>query len=131
MMEAVARMLQAFYGSFGLPAFPVDSVPDRDENGNELQPPYITYSVAVPDWRQNMTHYARVYWRSYSLSEVSAKADEIAARIGEGITLKSEDGYITIAPGQPFMQYQPTDAMDEIKIVYMNMEMGGYIRQKG
>ena len=131
-MQAVARMLQTFYGSFGLRAYPEQSVPDRDENGNELEPPYITYSVAVPDWRSgNMLHHARVYWRSYSLSEVSAKADEIAARIGEGITLSSQDGYITLAPGQPFMQYQPTDEMDEIKIVYINMEMGGYIRRKG
>lgn len=131
-MQAVARMLQTFYGSFGLRSYPEQSVPDKDENGDELEPPYITYSVAVPDWRSgNMLHHARVYWRSYSLSEVSAKADEIAARIGEGITLKSEDGYITLAPGQPFMQYQPTDEMDEIKIVYMNMEMGGYIRRKG
>lgn len=131
MMEATARMLQAFYGSFGLRAYPEDSVPERDENGNELMPPYITYQVSVPDWRSNTLHHARVYDRSFSLENVSKKADEIATAIGEGITLKSEDGYITLAPGQPFMQYQPTDEMDEIKIVYMNMEMGGYIRRKG
>ena len=130
-LESVARMLQSFYGSFGLPAFPEQSVPDKDENGDELEPPYITYSVSAPDWRSNMLHHARVYWRSYSLSEVSAKADEIAARIGEGITLRSEDGYITLAPGQPFMQFQPVDEKDEIKVVYINMEMGGYIRRKG
>lgn len=130
-LESVARMLQTFYGSFGLRAFPEQSVPDRDENGDELEPPYITYSVAMPDWRSNTLHHARVYWRSYSLSDVSAKADEIAARIGEGITLRSEDGYITLAHGQPFMQFQPVDEKDEIKIVYINMEMGGYIRRKG
>ena len=131
MIEAIARMLQDFYSSFGIPAFPEQQVPDTDEAGNELQPPYITYRLVVPNWAGNATHYARVFYRSFSLAEVSAKADEIAERIGEGITLKSDDGYITLSPGEPFMQFQPTDETPEIKIVRINMEMCGYIRRKG
>lgn len=131
MIEAIARMLQDFYSSFGIPAFPEQQVPDTDENGNALQPPYITYRLVAPTWRGNVTHYARVFYRSFSLTEVSAKADEIVARIGEGITLKSEDGYVTLAPDEPYIQFQPTDETPEYKIIRINMEMGGYIRQKG
>lgn len=123
-MTATARALYAFYSSFGLPAYVEDDVP------SDAALPYITYTLVEPDWHYNASHQARVWYRSESLASTAAKADEIAARVGEGITLRADGGYITLAPGQPYMQRTNVGDPD-IKVIYINFDMGGYIARKG
>ena len=123
-MTATMRALYAFYSSFGLPAYPEGDVP------SSAVLPYITYTLVEPDWHYHTTHQARVWYRSESFAAVAAKADEIAARVGEGVTLKADAGYITLAPGQPYMQRMDVGA-PEIKVIYINFDMGGYVAQGG
>lgn len=129
-MKEVAKALQAFYSGFGLRAFPEDSVPEKEEDGSELLPPYITYTVVQPRWDEFAVHQARVWTRSTSFVEAANRAEAIIDAIGEGITIPVEGGYITLDPGTPLVQMQPID--DPLyKVAYINLQLGAFIAQKG
>lgn len=129
-MIEVAKCLQAFYSRFGWRAFPEESVPEKEDDGSELMPPYITYTVVQPRWDEYAVHQARIWTRSTSFVEAAYKAEEIIEAIGEGITLPVEGGYVTLDPGTPLVQMQPID--DPLyKVAYINMQLGAFIAQKG
>lgn len=118
-MTEIAKALAAFYGSFGIPAYTEDSVPDN------VTLPYITYTVPQSDVFSGATHQARVWYEGTGYASVSAKADEIIAAIGQGVRLKAGRGYVCIYPGTPLAQMQPAD--DATRIVYLNLELRSYV----
>lgn len=129
-MTEVAKALNTFYSGFGLRAFPEDSVPEKEEDGSELLPPYITYTVVQPRWDEFAVHQARIWTRSTSFVDVASKADEILSVIGDGVTIPTENGYVTLDPGTPLVQMQPID--DPLyKVAYINLQLGAFIAQKG
>lgn len=126
-MTNTAKALNAFWSSFGLPAYPEDNVPECDGNGNKLAPPYITYTLVEPDWDTPTTHQARVWYRTESYATINAKIDEIAARIpaGCGVRVPTDGGFLWINRGSPWVQYQPTDDR-VLKIAYINTQLNAY-----
>lgn len=125
-MTDVARALQAFYSGFGLRAWPEDSVPDKEDDGSELLPPYITYTIVQPNWNENAAHHARVWTRSESFAQAMEKADEIKNAIGEGVLLPAGDGYVCLRPGTPLIQMQPID--DPLyKVAYINLQINAFV----
>lgn len=124
-MTNTAKALYEFFSSFGIPAFTEYDVPDEfpDENGvmQPVNPPYITYEVAEPDWPDEADIYARVWYRSTSYTEINAKVDEISAAIGGGVSIPTADGAVYLLKGAPFAQNMPMEGDDTLKVVYLNM----------
>ena len=118
-MTEVAKALKAFYGSFGIPAYTEDNVP------NDVKMPYITYTVPQSAVFSSATHQASVWYYGNSNVAVIAKADEILAAIGRGVKLKAGRGFVCIYPGSPLAQMQPAD--EALAIVYLNLELRSYV----
>ena len=118
-MTEIAKVLYAFYSSFGIPAYTEDSVP------SDAQLPYITYTLPQSEVFSSVTHQVRVWYYGTSNAPVNAKADEILAAIGQGIKLRTVRGFVCIYPGSPLAQMQPAD--DTTRIVYINLELRSYV----
>ena len=109
-MTNIAIALYNFFSGFGLPAYVEYAPPD------DAELPYITYQLTDPDWRDNATFYARVWYRSTSYAQINAKVDEIAAAIGEGLRIK----------GTPWAQNMPMEGDDTLKVVYLNFILNAF-----
>ena len=126
-MTDVARALQSFWSGFGLPAYPEAGVPEAEDGEDSLTSllPYITYQLIQPEWDQNATYQARVWYWSESNVGIMAKVDEIKAEIGEGLLLPAGAGYICFRPGTPLVQMQPSEDW-RLKIAYINLQFNAY-----
>ena len=124
-MTNTAIALHTFFSGFGIPAFVEYDVPDEfpDEHGDmqPVRPPYITYQLVEPDWRDSAPIYARVWYRSTSYTAINAKVDEIRAAIGEGVSIPTDSGAVWLFKGSPFAQNMPMEGDDTLKVVYLNM----------
>ena len=116
-MRAAAKALKTFASSFGLPAYTVDSVPD------EISVPYLTYPFTEPEWNQKATWYIQGWYRTTSNAELMAKADEIIQRIGTGITIKTDGGYLVIYPDSPLVQLLTEG---DYRSFYINLQINVY-----
>ena len=118
-MYQTAVALKKFFSGFGIPAYPINTV-DKDA---EL--PYITYSIAEPEWGQKATMYAQVFDRIRSNSYIFQKADQITAAIGEGKVIPYDDGsgYLVIWPETPLIQLMVDG---EIRSAYINLSINAY-----
>lgn len=113
-MKQAAKTLQDFWSAFGLPAFVEGYVPD------DQALPYITYQLLKPYWKQQVSTYARVWYYDRSYVDITEKVNQIETVIGEGITLKSGDGFIFLAKDVNFCQFQPTDT-EGLKVAYLQL----------
>lgn len=118
-MINTAAALYGFWASFGLPAYTVGTVPSNQEF------PYITYSLVETEPFESGTHYAQVFFRSTSNTELLTKVDEIKNAIGNGILIDCDGGKIAIRPANPFVQLM-VDAVPEIRYAYINMQINCY-----
>ena len=122
-MTDTAKALYAFFSGFGLPAFTEYDVPDEfpDEHGvmQKVKPPYITYQVVEPDWMDSAPLYARIWFRDTGYVAINAVADAIKEAVGGGITLPTENGFVMLTKGTPFMQNMPMEGDDTLKVVYL------------
>lgn len=118
-MTGIAKALNAFYGSFGLPAYTEDNVPDT------AALPYITYTLPQSELFSGATHQARIWYKGNTNAPVNQKADEVIAAIGQGVKLLAGRGYVCIYPSSPLAQMQPAD--DDTRIVYINLELRSYV----
>ena len=116
--------LYRFFSGFAIPAYPEDNVPIKDPaTGEKIVPPYITVQLIAPNWRGAVPFYARLWYRSDTYSEICAKADEIAAAIGEGVSLPTEDGAVYLYAGDTFAQYQDMAGDETLKCAYLSMSI--------
>lgn len=122
-MTQTIDALGRFFGGFGLPVYPEDSVPEVDAAGNKVKPPYITVQIVEPAWRDSTPFYARVWYRSENSRGIAKKVDEIKAAIGEGVSVETDSGSIWIFQGAPFAQFQPMAGDTTLKCAYLNMIM--------
>lgn len=99
-MTTKAAAIQSFMGSFGIPAYPVTSVPDDAET------PYLTYTLAVGAWEDGETNVPVDLWyRGESEAGPNAMAERISRRIGMGgVQLPCDSGTVWIKRGSPFSQ---------------------------
>ena len=120
-MYSTAAALKTFFSGFGLPAYDVESVPP------DVTLPYITYSVSDPEWRQKASIYAQIWYRTTSNTQVSRKADQILADIGEGKRIDlAEGGHLLIWPENPACQILKDG---DIRYAYINLSINSYHMQ--
>ena len=118
-MRATAKALKQFVGSFGLPAYTVQSVP------KDVNVPYLTYPLTEPEWNQKATFYIQGWYRSTSNAELTAKADQIIEYIGTGITINTDGGYLVIYPESPLVQMLVDG---DYRSFYINLSINVYQR---
>lgn len=112
-MTQTATALFQFWSSFGIPAYPDDAVPDNAEY------PYITYELIEPYWMQEVAMSARVWYRSRSFVEISAKLDEISEVLDTGASVKTDSGSIKLFWDNNKIQFQPYDIDPDVKVAYL------------
>lgn len=116
-MIQVATALKDFFSGFGLSAYTADTVPE------EVELPYISFSLQQPEWNQKASLYAQVWDRSRSNRTVQTVADEITAEIGQGIKIPLESGYLVIWPETPLIQLMPDG---DFRSAYINLSINVY-----
>lgn len=114
-MTNVAAALHSFFGSFGIPDYVENTVPD------DAVCPYITHQVIQPDWQGSASFYARVWYRSLSIAGLVSKVSEIANAIGEGVSIPTGGGAVYIFKDTSFAQYMPFEGDDMLKTAYLSM----------
>ena len=117
-----AQAIQAFWSSFGIPAYDEQTVPDEDENGNKVVPPYITYNVSTDSLNNPVPLSGSIWYRGTSWTDVTEKAEQIAAYVGaRGHTvIRFDGGYLYVTKGSPFYQrVSDTDPM--MRRIYINV----------
>lgn len=116
-MYKAAAALKTFFSGFGIPAYAADSVPD------DVEPPYITYSLGVPEWNQKGSMYAQVWDRTTSNTGIINKADAIVREIGLGKRIPIDGGFLVIWPETPLVQIR----VDEnYRAAYINLSINAY-----
>lgn len=119
-MKDVAKALYDFWSSFGLPAYPENNVPYSNDGVNPVDPPYITYRITRPEWRTQVSTYARVWYKDTSYKAITEKVDQIESRIGEGLMLPTESGFILLFKDLNFCQFEPTED-SRLKVAYLSL----------
>lgn len=127
-MTEIAKAYYEFFSHFNIPAYEENTVPD------DVQLPYITYQIVVPEWRDSASVSASVWYEGTDMTGLFAKVDEISDFIGDGTLFpnpheksmfsKSKDGdskpMLYINKETPFSQTAPT-TNDNVKVVYLNL----------
>ena len=116
-MKNTAATLKAFFSSFDLPAYTLESVPD------EVTLPYISYQLVEPEWNEQINTYCQVWYPKNSLSDLLTKADQVLAAIGQMKKFTQPGGYLVIYPATPLMQIL-TD--EETQSAYINLIVNAY-----
>jgi len=117
-MYQAAAALKTFFSGFGLPAYAEDSVPD------DVELPYITYSLSAPEWNTKASMNARVWDRTTSNAGIIGKADQITAAIGTtGKKIPVEGGYLIIWPESPLIQIMVDG---DYRSAYINLSINTY-----
>lgn len=107
--------LAAFFGSFGIPAYPVTSVPDNTVF------PWLTYEAPTGFWEQQSGITVNLWYYTESEAVPNAKAEEIGNAIGlGGIMLPCDGGAIRLTRGDPWCQ-PIADENTTIKRRYLNV----------
>lgn len=119
-MKDVAKALYDFWSSFGLPAYPENNVPYSEDGVNPVDPPYITYRITRPEWRTQVSTYARVWYKDTSYKDITEKVDQIESRIGEGLMLSTDSGFILLFKDLNFCQFEPTED-SRLKVAYLSL----------
>ena len=116
-MINTAATLKAFYSSFDLPAYTLESVPD------EVTLPYITFPLYEPEWDQQTSSYCQVWYPKNHLAELLTKADQIVAAIGIQKKFEQPGGYLILYPSTPLIQIL---ADEETQSAYINLIVNAY-----
>lgn len=110
------QAIQAFWSSFGMPAYDENTVPD------DAQMPYIAYEAKTANLGQSLYMTAQIFYHTHSWAEISQKADEIGRYIGYGNKIiKLDNGYMYITQGSPFAQRMSEDSNGDIRRIIINI----------
>lgn len=116
-MLETAKTLKTFFSSFDLPAYTLESVPE------DVQLPYITYPLTEPEWSEQASFYAQVWYPKKRLADLLAKADEITAAIGTMKEFEQDGGYIVLYPSTPLIQILSDDYSQS---AYITLSINAY-----
>ena len=117
-MYKAAAALKTFFSGFGLPAYAADSVPEN------VELPYITYSMSVPEWNTKASAYAQVWDRTKSNTGIIRTADQITAAIGDaGKRIPFDGGYLVIWLETPLTQIMVDG---DYRSAYINLSINSY-----
>ena len=111
------QAIQAFWESFGLPAYDETTVPD------DAPLPYITYSVHTGSMDDLCIVNASLWYKSYSWKEISEKTEEIARAIVKmnPPSVKIDGGRFYITKGLPFAQRMREENDNTIRRMLLNV----------
>ena len=118
-MKNTAKALYDFWNSFGIKAFPEDQIPD-DLEGEGIILPYITYQLIKPSWRTQVSTYAKVYYHDTSYEDITTVVDSIESRIGEGVLLPTDGGFLLLFTDNNFCQFTVTGD-PAVKMAYLSL----------
>lgn len=94
-----AAAIYEFLNSFGIPAYPTTSVPEKTVM------PYITYDLVLGSWGDGEQDLAvDVWYRTESEAEPNAKVTEMSKALSGGKQIECDGGSIWIKKGQPWCQ---------------------------
>lgn len=115
-MTKTSRALQAFFEQFSLPVYMHDNIPD------DVRMPYITFELIEPEPLATALIHANIWYSDTSTTAISAKADEIKAAIGTGVTLPTDGGFVALFRDKstPFIQLM-SDPNPQTKRAYLTM----------
>jgi len=112
------QALQAFWSSFGLPAYDENTVPD------DAALPYITYEASKDFFGATLAQSASLWYRSASWADITAKEQQIAEFIGRGgRQVACDDGAIWIKRGQPWAQRMDEPSDNMVRRIVLNIEV--------
>ena len=113
------QAIQAFWESFGIPAYDDGRVPKN------ATMPYITYDVSIDSLGTVLQMSASLWYHSLTWEAVTAKADEISEHIQRMSppAMEIDGGRIYITRGSPFAQ-RLTDPDQTIRhmLILINVE---------
>lgn len=113
------KAIQEFFSGFGLPAYPLSSVPE------DVVFPYLTYPLIVDAGIGNTTTIPVSLW-FYTESEAipNAKAAQISEEIGYGgKVLYFTGGAVWIRRGTPWCRSERDETAANIKLRTLNVEL--------
>lgn len=114
-----AAAIYQFWSGFGLNAYEETIVPTGDD---APEFPYITYSLVTDSFGGEVAMSASLWYRSTSWTEINAKTEEIAERLGlGGLTIPCDGGSVWIKPGTPFAQNMADPSDEMIRRKYINI----------
>ena len=85
-----AEALYKFYNSFGIPAYPNSNVPD------DVIFPYLIYEPYIANNGNELSPAINLYCYTDSEAQPNDLADKISKAIGQGISIKTDDGAMYI-----------------------------------
>lgn len=99
-MTTKSAAIHAFFNSFGIPAYPVTSVPE------DAEMPYITYTLSLGAWGDGEQSISvDVWYRTDSEAAPNAMVEAISQGLGlGGKVLACDSGLIWLKRGTPFAQ---------------------------
>lgn len=112
------QSLQAFWGSFGIPAYDENTIPD------DATLPYITYEASEDFFGATLAQSASLWYRSPSWAAITEKEQEIADFITRGgRQIAYDGGAFWIKRGNPWAQRmnEPSDNM--VRRIVLNIEI--------
>lgn len=118
-MTTKTAAIHQFMNGFGIPAYPITSVPE------DAEMPYLTYTLYLNAWdegEQNIP--VDVWYRTESEAEPNAKVTDISKAVGMGgKIIQCEDGNIWIKRGSPFAQtVQDVDNTIKRRLINLSIE---------
>lgn len=112
------QALQAFWSSFGIPAYDENTVPTGDDAPAF---PYITYDAVVSELGTPVAMSASLWYYGTSWSQITAKLEDVSFAIGRGgRLLPIDNGAVWIKKGSPFAQ-RMNDSNDMIRRIFINI----------
>lgn len=110
------QTIQAFWESFGWPAYDEGTAPDG------LPYPRLTYNVVVDELEHPVAMYASLWDKSTSWARVAKKAAEISQTITHLYppAIAFEGGRLYITKGSPYAQ-RMVDEDDMVRRIYINI----------
>lgn len=112
-------VIQSFFESFGLNAYPATSVPTGSDAPNF---PYITYNAPTDSDLERTAVSASVWYRTTNWTQLNSKVRQISEIVGQGKVLKCDDGAIVIRKSTPFSQPLGDDSDNMIKRKVLTFE---------
>ena len=110
------QAIQAFWSSFGLPAYEQTDVPD------DAEMPYITYDVSTAAIDEPISLTASLWYRSTRWAEISQKSEEIARLITTKITVNGQaadqQGLILVTAADT----QMSDTDETVRRIVLNIQ---------
>lgn len=111
--------LYKFFSSFGIDAYPVNSVPEK------VNFPWLTFETTLGNWGDApISIGVNLWYHTESEAQPNAKVKEIADAIGQGgVMLPCDEGVIWLKRGEPWCNSLTSDSDSTLKQRVLNITL--------